>query len=210
MKEKINWSKVRAGRDQASRTLGKCLSIPLVKSSADLLLQLIPDNSAVLDMGANDRNVERLFISAKRRIEYRSFDIDDTYVHDYYEISKISGKFDFVVILEVIEHLTPTEVMQLFEQTKTLLNPGGTIVVSTPNVCHPTRLWRDCTHITPFRYDELAGFLYSSDFRDVKVFRIKHMRTKDWLRYYFSLPMLRLLDIDFAPGIVAIATTTAS
>jgi SAM-dependent methyltransferase len=199
---KIEWSTVRAGRDQAVANLKPILKQPLIASTIDLINTVVKEGDLLLDVGANNRNLEKALQAPGQRVEYYSYDIDRSLPHDYYNLSEITRQFDVITILEVIEHIPPGDVAKLFQRAAELLKPGGNIIVSTPNVCHPVRFWRDCTHITPFRYDELAGLLYTAGFTGIEIFRLRKMRLKDWLRYWVSLPTLRLLDIDFAPGIV--------
>ncbi len=202
---KVEWNRIRAGRDQAAPRLKPILKLPLVASSIDLIRKTVKKGDRLLDIGANDRNLEKALQASGEQVQYYSFDVDRSLPHDYYNLSEIGFQFDVITILEVIEHIPAGDVVGLFQRTAELLKQNGSIIVSTPNVCHPVRFWRDCTHITPFRYDELAGLLSSAGFTGIEIFRLKKMCIKDWLRYWISLPTLRLLDIDFAPGIVVCA-----
>jgi len=95
--------------------------------------------------------------------------------------SSLSGRYDLITAMEVIEHL---ESPALFlRQCRELLNPGGRLVLSTPNIeCAPGRLkflrsgqfrWFDAhgdpTHITPMsrpileRIAGRCGFAIDSD-----------------------------------------------
>ena len=86
-----------------------------------------------------------------------------------------------------------------------VLKPGGRIILTTPNVTHPVRLWRDCTHITPMHHAELGGFVVSSGFVEPSLHRIREMSLKDWLLYPLVWPTLKFLEIDFAFGIALTA-----
>ncbi|OGL45855.1 MAG: hypothetical protein A2W05_02475 [Candidatus Schekmanbacteria bacterium RBG_16_38_10] len=207
MADGIDWSKIRRGRDAASKSLPKITKIPIVKSNRQVISNILKNGDAILDIGANNRSLEKYLSSIIGKVSYFSLDTDKNLPHDYYDMAAIDRKFDVIVALDVIEHMTLIDTVVLFERIYELLNPSGCIVISTPNVCHPVRFWRDCTHITPYRYDELAGLLISAGFHDIKIYRIKNMKAKDRLRYWIYSPLLRLLDIDFAPGIVAVAKT---
>ena len=49
------------------------------------------------------------------------------------ELSRVSERFDCATLIEVIEHLGETEIRSLLEQLAVLLNPGGRLVITTPN-----------------------------------------------------------------------------
>ncbi len=61
--------------------------------------------------------------------DFRKF----SYITSLKELSNLGRKFDFITLIEVIEHLTSEEIKSLFEEISQLLNPGGTVVISTPN-----------------------------------------------------------------------------
>lgn len=207
MLDKVDWNDVKIGRSDASRLLPSILKLPLIKNHRDLLTDLIEDGQSLLDIGANNRSLlEYLKLKTGKKFFYKSYDIDKTLEHDYYDIEDINQGFDIITILEVIEHMSVNEVRYLFSKANALLNKGGTIVISTPNVYHPVRFWRDCTHITPFAYDELVGLLVASNFSHFDVYRVKsNMKLKDWARYWLYKPFIKLMGIDFAPGIVVVA-----
>jgi 2-polyprenyl-3-methyl-5-hydroxy-6-metoxy-1,4-benzoquinol methylase len=46
---------------------------------------------------------------------------------------QINGNFDFIILSDVAEHLSPTELEALFRECIRLLKPGGCIVLHTPN-----------------------------------------------------------------------------
>lgn len=50
---------------------------------------------------------------------------------------KISGKFDLVILVDVIEHIRSTEAGQLVKQITEYLNPNGKVCVITPNYNSP-------------------------------------------------------------------------
>jgi hypothetical protein len=96
--------------------------------------------------------------------------------------------------------------MRLFKRVYDLLNPGGRLILTTPNVFNPSRYWRDATHKVAYCYDELAGLLIAHGFR----VRVMYRTYSDaFLRYLFRIyvmaPLHRYLGIDFAKSILVVA-----
>lgn len=206
MTSKNKWSYLKSGRTEATKNLPLILSLPLINSYRELLIDHVEEGMSLLDVGANDRRLYN-YITEKthKKIIYESYDIDNSLFHDYYNIDEIKKKFDIITMFEVVEHMEIDEIKKVFCKVRDILNDGGLFFVSTPNVYHPVRFWRDSSHITPFAYDELVGLLISANFSDFRVYRIKkNMKFKDLFRYWLYKPLIKLLGIDFAPGIVVI------
>jgi len=49
------------------------------------------------------------------------------------EMDSQTGRFDAVVVIEVVEHLYDPELFELFENAMRLLKPGGVLLLTTPN-----------------------------------------------------------------------------
>ncbi len=137
-------------------------------------------------------------------VQYQSMDIDRSHEHDFFSLEEIQGEFDAIVCFEVVEHMTPRMALQLFTTAHQCLRPQGRLFVSTPNVYHPMSFWSDCTHVTPFRIRHLAGWMSRAGFRHLEGYRVVKMTWKKRLRYWRYRGLLRLLNIDFAPGIVVV------
>lgn len=200
----ISWEKIRESRSLAARILKPLHRYPVIKDSRELLFRYAKSDAALLDVGANDRNLERTLARNNKKLNYFSCDIDRSLRHDYYDLGQIDRTFDIACLFDVIEHVPPPDAFDMLEKINALLNPGGMLMVSTPNVDHPTRFWRDCTHITPFRYDELAGFLIAAGFSNIEIWRVCRMRWQERLRLIFAAPTLRLLGVDYCPSIVVV------
>ena len=59
-------------------------------------------------------------------------------------------KFDLVVCFDVLEHIEHIEVVNFLKKIKSLLNPGGTLIIRTPNGSSPLGLANqhgDITHV---------------------------------------------------------------
>jgi 2-polyprenyl-3-methyl-5-hydroxy-6-metoxy-1,4-benzoquinol methylase len=86
-----------------------------------------------------------------------------------------SGRhFDVVIVLEVIEHLYDDALRGLLDDVRGLLNPGGTIILTTPNdeelekhyiLCPVTNeLFHRWQHVRKWSGDDLRHYLENSGF----------------------------------------------
>lgn len=199
-----SWNEIFKGRKQAS--LPNILKLPMVRSRMEVLKEVIRNGSSVLDVGANDRTQKELNERAGIKAEYFSLDVDRTLRHDYYDYESIDRSFDVITAFELVEHMTVQQIIEFLSESARILKKGGRIVVSTPNVCHPVHFWRDCTHITPVRHNELYGLLHSAGFEDIKIYRSGKIKLKYRLLALYYRPLFKLLNIDFMPSIIAVGT----
>jgi 2-polyprenyl-3-methyl-5-hydroxy-6-metoxy-1,4-benzoquinol methylase len=116
------------------------------------------------------------------REKYRHLQIDRGSAYD--ALSEKYGQFDFVVSLEVVEHVYNPR--KFAATVYSLLNPGGTAIISTPyhgywkNLAlsvtgkwdrHLTALW-DHGHIKFWSFDTLRELLDEAGFRDIEFRRV--------------------------------------
>jgi 2-polyprenyl-3-methyl-5-hydroxy-6-metoxy-1,4-benzoquinol methylase len=48
-------------------------------------------------------------------------------------VGDLNEQFDFITLIEVIEHLSPAEIIELFSGIDRILKPSGRLILSTPN-----------------------------------------------------------------------------
>ena len=71
-------------------------------------------------------------------------------------------KYDLILALDVIEHLSDTEIADFFLAASKLIKPNGIVLIRTPNAGGPLGLPNqtgDPTHITPVSLSRLANYL---------------------------------------------------
>ena len=203
----FSWSRFYSYRIEVRSRYRTVYDLKIKKKLQDVIVEELKDESRILDVGAYDRILSKKIITKVPSVVYKSMDIDKTLPHDYYSLEQITEAFDMVILSEVIEHLEFHEGVSLLEKLFMLLNSGGKIIVSTPNVHHPNRYWWDSNHKTPYRYDEIAAALLSVGFGIDKVYRIYNdMFLKRVFRIYVASYLHKYLDVDFAKSIVVVAT----
>jgi len=198
----MDWSVIQRSRDLARDRFPRILKLPVVPDQFTLVLAAADSTSRVLDVGANTRRLEQKLREKVPDVYYRSLDVDRTHPHDYYDLKEVQETFSLITLMDVVEHLAVEETFQLISDLNPRLDRGGLIFVSTPNVCHPNFFWRDCTHRTAFRYNELAGILYQAGFQNLAVFRVGQLDFKGRLTFLVFKPLLKMLDLDYATSIM--------
>jgi SAM-dependent methyltransferase len=205
----IDWNRLSAYRNEVPRNP---LKLPLVFSTLyKQILQNIPKNAEVLDIGANDRTLLKQLNGAGFSGKYKSMDISKDTMHDYRSIDEINDHFDVVVMKEVIEHLPLGVCIDYIRRIREILKPGGRLILTTPNVFSVVH-WEawDITHVQHYPYHDLYSILRSQGFQ-VDLKRI----AEPILNRKLPLNLLKLLyqlihvhcfrPTDFAGSLFAVA-----
>lgn len=70
------------------------------------------------------------------------------------ELSAQGETFDFVAMIQIIEHLSPDDALSVLDSVCRMLSPGGRLFIVTPNFANPfvahTNFWLDVTHVRPY------------------------------------------------------------
>lgn len=115
-------------------------------SSHKRVAQFVPNNSSVLDLGAEGNYIDELKnkgcdvtgvtlsdISDDIKAKYDNLILGDLEKNEWKE--KIKGrKFDCLILLDVVEHLK--EPKNFISSLKDFLNNDGVVIASTPNIAH--------------------------------------------------------------------------
>jgi SAM-dependent methyltransferase len=206
MNETLSWSKLYEYRDQVHARYAKIWDLKILRKRFPLMVKTIRDGEKVLDIGASNRNLQERLKRHFPKMIYKSMDIDREQFHDFYSLEEVQEPFDVVFLFEVIEHLGLEEGIQLLKGIYRLLNEGGRLILTTPNVFNPSRFWRDATHRVAYCYDELGGLLLAQGFQIKAMYRTYNDAFHRYVfRIYVMASLHRYLGIDFAKSIMVIA-----
>ncbi|RLB07547.1 MAG: hypothetical protein DRG50_02465 [Deltaproteobacteria bacterium] len=202
----LNWSEMIYCRDQIHERYRKIWDVPLIKRRFSLIDRYIRPGMRLLDVGAGERGVKDKIIKKYDNVIYKSMDIDRHLPHDYYSLDEIDEHFDFVLLLDVIEHLELEDGIKMLKRLNELLVNGGLLIITTPNIFNPSRFWLDATHKVAYSYEELGGILLSQGFEVLEIYRTFNASfPKYLLRLTLFYPLHRILNVDFAKSIVILA-----
>jgi SAM-dependent methyltransferase len=206
MNKRVSWSKLFEYRGQIHVRYPEIWDLTILRKRFPLMVKTIQDSEKVLDIGASNRNLQERLKRRFPKLIYKSMDIDREQFHDFYSLEDVQESFDVVFLFEVIEHLDLEEGIQLIAKIHDLLNEGGRLILTTPNVFNPSRFWRDATHKVAYCYDELGGFLLAHGFQIKAMYRTYNDVFHRYLfRVYAMSALHRYLGIDFAKSILIVA-----
>jgi len=162
----------------------------------------------LLDFGGGDNRLKRKFLAAGFPGRYETLDISGEANHEYASLTEIKGQFDAIVCLEVIEHISLNDYVDLMDAFGKLLEPGGVLVVSTPNPLCVVPMWAgDPGHVQQYPIADLAADFVIRG-HEVEAFRVRY---GPWprgltprLRFFAMRALCYLLSVDYAQGIVVI------
>ncbi|MGZ3534629.1 MAG: class I SAM-dependent methyltransferase [Thermodesulfobacteriota bacterium] len=206
MNKEISWSRLFDYRDQIHVRYREIWDLKILRKRFPLMVKNIRNGEKILDVGASNRNLEERLKRHYPNLIYKSMDVDQEQSHDFYSIEEIRETFDVIFLFEVIEHLELGEGVQLLKRSYDLLNEGGRLILTTPNVFNPSRFWRDATHRVAYCYDELGGLLLAQGFSITDMYRTYNdVSHRYFFRVYVMAPVHRYLGIDFAKSILIVA-----
>jgi SAM-dependent methyltransferase len=214
------WYRNYWARYQERLKLNVTLRAPCVSTSQDeelneaqsIIFDRAQNSQRILDFGAGDNRLKRKFLTAGFRGSYETLDFGDSEGHTYSALSQVKGRFDTIICLEVIEHMSLNEYVDLMDEFGRLLNPGGLMVVSTPNALCVVPMWSlDTGHIQQYPLADLAADFVVRGF-EVEAFRVWAGPWPNGIRKRIRLFVMRglcyLLSVDYAHGILVIGKKT--
>jgi SAM-dependent methyltransferase len=205
------WARHQARTIAYQTIIAKCVSC---EASVDLneYEQIIFDHTKtaerLLDFGAGDKALKKKFLAAGFRGIYETLDISSEDTHEYSALDQVLEKFDAILCLEVIEHMTLNEYVDLMDGFGEILKPGGILVISTPNPLCVVPMWSgDPGHISQFPLADLTADFMVRGYK-VQTWRVRYgawpRRVFDRLRFFCMRVLTYLQSVDYAQGLLVI------
>lgn len=178
-----------------------------IQSHAKFISQIAKPDWKILDFGAGTGELVNCLVNAGYDVdgvEYSSNAILEAEQRYGLKLKSFLGelnsdeqKYDFIVAVEVIEHLTnPIEVLSLLYLH---LKPGGIIYLTTPNLSGikaraKKTCWSEAVkpfHLILFNYKSLKALLVKSGFSSVRYLRFSPLTTSS----HIKIVMHRILQV---------------
>ena len=205
--EPISWSQLYGERRRIEHRFGKVWSLAVRRRYLDLVIENCQDGQVYLEVGAGQRRLAQHMNEHFPQSVYKSMDVDARQTHDYYSLEDIEETFDRVFMFDVIEHLPMAEGLDMLRRLRQLLNDGGKLLMTTPNIWYPPAYLRDATNCTPYAHDELGALVSTAGFEVDTIVRLYndpiHRKLAHRVLFYW---IHRLVGIDFARHIMLVAT----
>jgi 2-polyprenyl-3-methyl-5-hydroxy-6-metoxy-1,4-benzoquinol methylase len=177
-----------------------------VGRAGELLKVELQQAKTVLDVGAGDRRYEQVLRDLGVSAVYASADLDKRYQHEYRNFLEISDTFDAILMFELLEHMDADAGICFLEHAHGLLNPGGRLIVSTPNADHPNHVWRiEVAHVRPWPVADLFAAMKLVGFSTVKTFRQFAAEGRFALIAPLHKALYRVMALDHAQTTIAVA-----
>lgn len=202
----VSWSLFFAKRREIHRRHRAIWDVPLLRKRARLILPLASARPGcrVLDVGGGEQEWKERIAGVSPGSTYACVEPDPKRPGDLASLSGARGPFDLALMLEVIEHMSLEDGLRSLRDIHAVLAPGGHLVVSTPNIFHPSRYLEDATHKTPFSHECLGGALLLANFSVVSLHRAWNASVIERPLRALLAPLHRTLGIDYARTIFAV------
>jgi ubiquinone/menaquinone biosynthesis C-methylase UbiE len=123
-------------------------SNPIAYDRLKRVADLIEDNSSVLNTGAGSGDLENLMFNKLKmtNLDWHSIDISsksiktlqkkfpnaNLKVGDIKNIKLKKKFFDYVILMEILEHIKPSETFKALKEVRRVLKSNGTLIVTIP------------------------------------------------------------------------------
>jgi len=203
----MRYSTLSKGRKEGFTKFGTVFQLPIIRSPYQEIKNLYL-TGRILDVGAGKEKYLKSFLNCSAEVYY-SLDTDPDGDFSYRGANEIPSDmvFEWIIMNQLIEHLTIDDAVHLLQELYPHLLPGGSLIITTPNIFHPNRYWGDPTHVTPWGHNALYGLLVSFGYKVNKMMRYsKNRGPKDPLTWLLEKVIRHLYRIDWCDSIIIFAS----
>lgn len=165
--------------------------LPLLPSNREVtILELACGHGSFLKLLQNHNysNAQGIDISADQIAKAKELGHNKVQCADISTfLSESSASYDVIVGIDIIEHLTKAELLNLLELIQQRLNPGGMVIFRTPNCDAPlgsTFFFGDFTHEIYLNYFSAEQVMLTMGFKDIHILK-SHVGVKNPLKNLF-------------------------
>lgn len=101
-------------------------------------------------------------------------------------LHKNNNTFEFITVLDVLEHVKKDEVIPFVKALRAALKDGGTLIIQVPNMQSPDsqlHRYNDITHEIGFVEHSLHQVLVTAGFTIIDFFGFEHSVSRHWSKY---------------------------
>ncbi len=134
-----------------------------------------------IDLNEKSIAIAKQSFSHQKNLEYK--------LQDVFKLDELNEKFDLITAFEIIEHLDPKETDRFILALKNALNPGGILLISTPN--HDVVL-KSKVHVPHFHINNLKA-------EELKTALLRRFKSITMIGQFKkrSFPESLIFDLDF-------------
>jgi SAM-dependent methyltransferase len=201
-----SWSDWATGKKLMRKRFRRVWDIPVIARKHSPIAGMVREGMEILDIGAGGREFSTKVLTGKAGIHYRSMDVDRRHEHDFYSMEEVTGDYDLILFMEVIEHLDLETARKTLEGIHRHLKPDGRLAVSTPNSHNPSLFLSDPTHCLYLNYEAFGALLMMAGFQVDAVYRTYSASFLKRLGRRLATPLFRLLNLDYTTSILILAS----
>lgn len=133
--------------------------------SEQIISRCLSNKNSLLDFGAGNLRIKEKMTQDGFSGQYKTLDLGNEFNYDYSHLSEVTETFDAILFLDVIEHLPLDQGLQLFNKLLAKLNPGGCLILQTPNGrCVRNQKATDMTHLHIYNIKDLWAYVKALGF----------------------------------------------
>ncbi len=176
---------------------------PMANDRNTIVSKILKNANSILNIGVGRGDLEKILLANNSKSNYLGTDItpeniknlSENYPNNNFKLCKlnelllINNSFDFVLLLEIYEHLKPLVGFSLLKTVRRLLNKGGKLIISVPiNENLPSLLPNNPNgHMRILSENLLINELYLCGFNTISIYRLTSFSKFYYLKKFINI-----------------------